>query len=145
MESSLAALIKIAQVSQELGVALSDANARGVSNGPGIARAQSLSNRILIASQEILEILNQCMIASISPDEQLEGWISANGPVICLFALNEMKRIINPPEPAGKTRFGYILPSIFNSPLSPEKIHEALKIFDNHRQYFDVLLMSRTW
>ena len=145
MESSLAALIKIAQVSQELGVTLSDANARGVSDGPEVARARSLLNRILIASREILEILNQCTIASTSPDEQLGGWISANGPVICLFALNEMKRIIKSPGHAGKMRFGYILPSIFNLSLPHEKIHEVLKIFDNHRQYFDVLLVSRTW
>lgn len=93
-------LIKIADVSYELSKALADAKARpGGVNGLDISRAQLWLDQILVTSREILEILNQCMINCATPDEQLEGWISANGPVICLFALNEMKRTIRIDRP----------------------------------------------
>ena len=144
MESTLATLIKIAQISQELSVALTDASARGVT-GLENARAQFWLDKIMVSSREILELLHQCTTDSTSPDPQLDAWISTNGPVICLLALNEMKRMIRPVEPAGKTRFGYILPGIFNSTPSHENIHGAIKIFDNHRTHFDVLLMSGVW
>ena len=139
MESSLATVIKIAKVSQELTVALTDANVSGV-NRPEISRALLWLNKIVVSSGGILEILNQRMIDSSPLDEQLEDWISTNGPVICLLALNEMKRIIKT-DHARKTHFS-ILPSIF-SPMPPqEKIHEAIKVFDNHQNYFDYLLTS---
>ena len=138
MESETLAgtLIKIAKVSQELVVELTHADSKGA-EGPEVSRLLFWLEKIVTSSRGILEHLNQCTTF----DEQLGGWISANGPVICLLALNEMKNMVGT-DNARKT-FGYMLPGIFNSTSSQrEKIREVVKVFDNHRNHFDHLFMS---
>ncbi|KAF8557457.1 hypothetical protein OG21DRAFT_1520519 [Imleria badia] len=144
MELAQENLIKIATVSQELGKVLADANARGL-KGPDISRAQFWLDKIRITSREILEALIRCTIDSGStPDEQLEGWTSANAPVICLMALNEMKRIINIDRP--EKFIGFIPFSMgFNPTPANDKIREAIKVLHNYRDYFDYLLASGVW
>ena len=144
MELAQENLIKIATASRELGKVLADANMRGL-NGPDISRAQFWLDKIKVTSKEILEALIRCTIDSgPTPDEQLEGWISANGPVICLMALNEMKRMISINRP--EKFIGFIPFNMgFNPTPASDKIREAIKVLHNYREYFDYLLASGVW
>ncbi|KAF8434055.1 hypothetical protein L210DRAFT_2666448 [Boletus edulis BED1] len=148
MELAQENLIKIATVSRELGKALTDTPG----GGPDISRVQFWLDKIKVTSQEILETLSQCMITGSGDstlDEQLHGWISANGPVICLMALNEMKRLIITNR-AEKLFLGFIPSSMGFNPwtgptLGSNKIREAIKVLHNHRNYFDYLLAPGVW
>ena len=142
VESPQATLIKIADVSQKLYQALSDAN-RDVwgANDPDISGALFLLDKVMATSGEILETLNQCTINDSAPDEQLEGWISANGPVICLVALNDVKRTIGIDRPWRPLAFFGFKRSFSPAPAN-DKIHEAIKVLHTYREYFDFLLAS---
>ena len=121
-----ATFIKIANVSQELYKVVSEASARsGGVRGPDVSRAQFWLDKIMITSKEILIKLNQHTIAgSGSPlDEHLEDWISAEGPVICLATLNEMKKIIcmnRPCSSSEKTLFGFMSSLVGHNDTTPK-------------------------
>ncbi|KAF8434058.1 hypothetical protein L210DRAFT_2666668 [Boletus edulis BED1] len=144
MESPQATLIKIATVSQELYKEVSEANTRyGGVSGHDIHRALFLLDNIKDTSREILATLNQCMVNGSTTDEQLERWISANGPAICLIALNEAKKTIDVSHSRRTSLFSFM--SGFVPTPTNDNVHKAIKVLHHYREYFDHLLALGVW
>ncbi|KAF8127052.1 hypothetical protein EV363DRAFT_1223873, partial [Boletus edulis] len=83
------------------------------------------------------------MVNGSTTDEQLERWISANGPAICLIALNEAKKTIDVSHSRRTSLFSFM--SGFVPTPTNDNVHKAIKVLHHYREYFDHLLALGVW